>query len=111
MPPSDPSDVRRIDADDITPDSTVEATDGLVTRRVDPDERVSTAVVMAIAEALDADPTSLTPPLHDAIDPEAIDRLFDRSSSRSANLRFEFELYGCRVAVDGDRRLRVRRIA
>lgn len=77
---------------------------------MDPDERVSTAVVMAVAEVLEVDPTALTPPMHDLIDAEALDRLFDRGSARSAGLRVEFELYGCRIAVDGGR-LHVRRIA
>lgn len=112
MSPSDHSDVSSIDPDGIAPDPPLEAPDGgRLSRRIDPDERISTAVVMAVAEVLGVDSTTLTPPMHDVVDAEALDRLFDRSSERAVGLRVEFEIYGCRVAVDGDRRLHVRRIA
>lgn len=110
MPPSDNTDVSRIDADDIALDSPIEGPDGdFVARRIAPDERVSTALVMAVGEVLDADPTALSPPLYEAIDAEALDRLFEQSAATRAGLRTEFEMYDCRIAIDGDR-LHVRRI-
>ena len=112
MPPSDHSDVGSIDPDGIVSDPPLKRSGGSrLSRRTDPDERISTAVVMAVAEVLGVDATTLTPPMHDVIDAEALDRLFDRSSDRTTGLRVEFEVYGCRVAVDGDRHLHVRRIA
>lgn len=111
MSPSDHSDVSSIDPDGIAPDPPLETPDGdRLSRPIDPDERISTAVVMGVAEVLEVDPTTLTPPMHDVIDAEALDRLFDRSE-HTVGLRVEFELYGCRIAVDGDRRLHVRRVA
>lgn len=68
-------------------------------RRIGADERPSTAVVLALAAATNAEPTELTPPLHSFVDPEAIDALLDRG--RDA-LRIEFDAYGCRVTVEGD---------
>lgn len=112
MSPSDHSDVSSIDPDGIAPDQSLESPNGdRLSRRIDPDERISTAVVVAVAEVLGVDPTALTPPMHDVIDAEALDRLFERSSETATGLRVEFEVYGCRVAVDGDRRLHVRRIS
>ena len=112
MSPSDPSDVSSIDPDGIAPDPPLKSPDGgRLSRRVDSNERISTAVVMAVAEVLGVEPTTLTPPMHDVIDAEALDRLFERSSESATGLRVEFEVYGCRVAVDGDRRLHVRQIA
>lgn len=114
MPSSDPTDAGNIDADELVPESPVETpspANGHVSRRIDPDERASTAVLLAIAAATDADPTALSPPMHEAIDAEALDRLVDRAPAEVPNLRIELELYGCRIAVTGDRRIDVRRIA
>lgn len=41
----------------------------------------SEAVVRAIAEAADVDPIEITPPLYEAIDPDALDRLFNDAST------------------------------
>lgn len=58
---------------------------------------VSTAVVCHVASVTDSDPTAL-PPLYDAIDPEALNRLVDGSDE----LVVEFEYDGFRVTVTGD---------
>lgn len=68
-------------------------------RRIDPDERASIAVVFALAAAIDADPVELTPPLHSFVDPEALDTIHERGCE---DLRIVFDAYGCRVTVEGD---------
>lgn len=68
-------------------------------RRIGPDERASTAVVLALAAVTGADPTELTPPLHAFVDPEALDTILDRGRGAP---RIAFDAYGCRVAVEGD---------
>lgn len=66
------------------------------------DRRVSTAVVTAVAEAEGCPPTDLAPPLHDAVDPEALDRLFGGDRSRAgAGPRVSFAYYGYEVRVGG----------
>ena len=66
------------------------------------DQQVSTAIVTAVAEAEGLAPTELTPPLHDAVDPEALDRLFgsDRVESERGT-RVSFTYYGYDVRVGG----------
>lgn len=61
-------------------------------------------LVERVADATDRDPTAL-PPLFEAVDPEALDRLV---TSGSASLRAEFEYADCSVAVFGDEHVRVR---
>jgi hypothetical protein len=76
-----------------------------VRRRADPDD-VSTTVVLAVADVLDEQPAELSPPLHELIDPGALDRLF---ADGGEDLRAEFTLYGCRVTVEADCYVDVRR--
>ncbi|WP_435151961.1 HalOD1 output domain-containing protein [Haladaptatus sp. DFWS20] len=40
------------------------------------DEKLSTAVIMALAEVAGGDPAKIGMPLYDAIDPDALDNLF-----------------------------------
>lgn len=68
-------------------------------RRVGPDERPSTEVVLALAAATGREPTELTPPLHAFVDPEALDAILD---SGRGSPRIEFDAYGCRVGVEAD---------
>ena len=77
--------------------------------RYDPDGKrtLVEAVVEAIAEAEDTDPGDL-PPLYETVDPDALERLFDRrggAGEASAVLGFEFETWHVFVAADG--RIRV----
>lgn len=65
---------------------------------------------MTIGEVTDTDPTALSPPMSEVIDPGALDALFAPSRTPRTELQVEFELYGCRVAVDGDRRIEVHRV-
>jgi len=76
-----------------------------VRRRADPDD-VSTTVVLAVADVLDEQPVELSPPLHELIDPGALDRLF---ADGGEDLQAEFTLYGCRVTVEAAGYVDVRR--
>ncbi|MFB6120547.1 MAG: HalOD1 output domain-containing protein [Halobacteriaceae archaeon] len=64
--------------------------------RYDPDSHpeLSTAVLFAVADALDSDVEDL-PALRDVLDPDALDALADSSSE----LRLEFEYADCLVTV------------
>lgn len=69
------------------------------------DERLSEAVISAVATAEDSDPMALDPPLYDAIDPDALDALFQ--SPRVAG-RMAFRYHGRTVTVHANRRVVVR---
>lgn len=59
-------------------------------------------MVTAVAEAEGCPPTDLAPPLHDAVDPDALDRLFGDDRPRSgAEPRVSFTYYGYTVRVGG----------
>lgn len=74
-----------------------------------PGQRVSTAVVEAIAAEADRDPTEL-PPLFDTIDPDALDAIFstqpDGTPRRDGEVVFPYA--GYRVCVSADRTVEVR---
>ena len=63
------------------------------------DESVSQTVVMAVAEATDADPLTLDPRLCEVIDPDALERLFERDQTE---VQVEFTMADCRVSVRAD---------
>ncbi|WP_049922375.1 HalOD1 output domain-containing protein [Halopiger djelfimassiliensis] len=58
------------------------------------------AVIDAVADAADTDPTTL-PPLYHVVDPDALDALFDGRNERGAEspLRIEFSYNGFDVVV------------
>jgi hypothetical protein len=61
----------------------------------------STAVIKAVSIAVNAEPTAIEP-LYGAIDPEALDRLLDRSSGTcqtDAGVSVSFTFAGCEVRV------------
>lgn len=71
--------------------------------RVREAERPGEAIVRAVATATDRHPLELRP-LYHAIDPDAVDALFEGSHRRIPSepaLRFVYE--GCRVRLDGER--------
>ncbi|WP_135534598.1 HalOD1 output domain-containing protein [Halostella pelagica] len=74
--------------------------------RVAETESATEAVVIATAEATDADPLELDP-LFDAVDPDALNRLFESSDDGSdrPSGRIEFTYAGCDVSVYADRRV------
>jgi hypothetical protein len=59
----------------------------------------STRVVRAVAEREGIDPVRLDPPLHDVVDPDALDALF---AGRATAGVVEFTYRGHAVRVDGD---------
>lgn len=62
----------------------------------------SNRIVTQIASAEGLSPTDLEPPLHDIVDPDALDRLIESNSRRSsdAELSLEFTYRGHTVHVD-----------
>ncbi|WP_255194269.1 HalOD1 output domain-containing protein [Natronobeatus ordinarius] len=70
---------------------------------MDAGESVSVSVVRAVAAREDVQPVQLTPPLHDAVDTDALDALFrsiDPEDSES-NVRVEFSYRGYTILVEG----------
>ncbi|MXV63356.1 hypothetical protein GS429_15045 [Natronorubrum sp. JWXQ-INN-674] len=63
----------------------------------------SHSIVTQIAAAEGIAPTDLEPPLHDVIDPDALDQLVDSSGYRSngPTMVIEFAYQGRTVRVDG----------
>ena len=79
----------------------------LITRRTADEAPVSQTVVLAVAEATGEDAMEL-PPLYDAIDPDALNKLF--SGALGAERRdgsVEFAYAGCDVSVRADGRVTV----
>ncbi len=69
----------------------------------DSDGTVSSVVVEALAEAEGTTPTGLTTPLYEAVDPDALDRLFETgSASASGRVEFSYADYRVTVTVDDD---------
>lgn len=60
--------------------------------------RTSEAVVMAVADAKDVEPTELRP-LNDVVDPDALDTLFQNGTT--GELTFEYEGHHVVVTDDG----------
>lgn len=52
-------------------------------------EEMSSRVVEALATVTDSDPVSMTPPLYEVVDPDALNRLLETDAS--VELRFEYE--------------------
>lgn len=67
---------------------------------------ISIRVVEAVAEREGIDPLEVSPPLHDAIDPNALDALFEPTASgRRADGTVSFTYHGYRVRVESDGRI------
>lgn len=71
-------------------------------------ESVSVAVVVTVADRLNADPVSM-PPLYDAVDPESLDVIVHgrRGFDRTETNRVVFEYADHCVTIYGDGTLRV----
>jgi hypothetical protein len=67
------------------------------------DGSVSLSVVEAVAEAEGVAPEALTPPLYEAIDPDALERVF-AATSTSARMdgQVTFSYNGYAITVQGD---------
>ena len=70
-------------------------------------DRVSMQIIDAVATKREVPPTELDAPLYAAIDPEALDRLFDSTAADALDVAFEYAGHsvlvegGGRVTVDG----------
>lgn len=71
------------------------------------DRSVSLSVIEALAEARGVEPTAIETPLYDAVDPEALDALFDPADDRTSG-RVVFEIQEFEVTVTSDREVFVR---
>lgn len=69
-------------------------------------ESVSERIVTAVAEFTGRDPLSLDP-LYDAIDPEALDALFEPTDATGTPRRVAFTYAGCSVEITGEGEIRV----
>lgn len=69
-----------------------------VRRTVDGAETPTTVVVGAIADAHGVG-TGEVAPLHDSVDPDALNSLFEPTTRRSRAGTVEFEHHGCRVEL------------
>ncbi len=67
-------------------------------------DRPSMAIVRSVAAVTGREPTAMRP-LFDAIDPEAVDRLFGRDSARARPDRLSVRFEDCEVAVHADGRI------
>jgi len=64
-----------------------------------PDRSVSTSAVMAVADRLGVDPREMDEPLHDLVDPDALDTLV--ASMDDGHVTFTMAGYRVRVRADG----------
>lgn len=71
---------------------------------IEQNEPASTTVIQAIAEYHDIDPTDLTQPLYDVIDPDALDDLVNNATMNpdASEFSIEFAYHGCWVDVSND---------
>lgn len=65
---------------------------------------LTVTVVEQVANRENVDPLEL-PPLHDAIDPDALDALFDKPEAAVDGVTFRYQ--GYEVVVEGPERVRV----
>lgn len=77
-----------------------------LTSPTDHSEPLSQAVVEAVARAEDEDALDLEVPLYDAIDPDALDALF-QTGDASVDGYIEFVYYGYEVTVAADGRVSI----
>lgn len=62
---------------------------------------LSTAVITTVADAEGTDPSDLPQPLHDVIDPDALDQLFRDRPAADGHVRFRFHGYDVTARSDG----------
>jgi hypothetical protein len=74
--------------------------------RVSENETLTESIVLAVADAVETDPLDLEP-LHDSVDPDALDQLFPPASVDvdSVRGRVEFRYADCDVTVHADERV------
>jgi hypothetical protein len=76
------------------------------TERVSENETLTESIVLAVADAVETDPLDLDP-LHDSVDPDALDQLFSPAADEADSVRgrVEFRYADCDVAVYADGRV------
>ncbi|WP_435348808.1 HalOD1 output domain-containing protein [Haloarchaeobius sp. HRN-SO-5] len=75
----------------------------------DPSSCAAERIVTAVAEAENADPVEMTPPLNDVVDTDALNRLVDPESNADPDgLELRFTYRGHDVVVSGDGEVEVR---
>lgn len=72
------------------------------------DYPISEAVVDAVAAAEGVEPTELTARLHDSIDTDALDRLYESATERGEDLRLAFTFGEYEVVIESERPVLVR---
>jgi len=74
------------------------------------DEPVSRVVVKAVAEARGISPVDIRQPLYEAVDPDALDRIFTGATDQfDGQLSFTFN--GCEITVTADQSVLVEPIS
>lgn len=71
---------------------------GPLTYTVSDGQSVSEAIVVAVADATDREPTEMRP-LYDVVDPDALNSLFSPSGLATDETQVTFSYEGCRVAL------------
>lgn len=59
---------------------------------------VTQEIIKAVSRELDVDPLDL-PPIYQAIDPDALERVLDSNETTTLQVRFHYE--GCEIIVTG----------
>lgn len=98
--------------DDSPTDEATDRRSTSTTYRRDPGESPSDSVVRVVAAVTGDEPMQMEP-LYEAIDPDALDQVFDSTDADSeagSSTRVSFRYQGCAVAVYGDGRVVVSRI-
>lgn len=65
-------------------------------------ECVSQTIVRALAEAEGTAPMQLSPPIYEAINPEALNQFIHSLSTDDSGVSFEYNGYGVLVSGNGD---------
>lgn len=68
-------------------------------------EELQTQVITTVAERKGIDPIDLTPPLHSAIDPDALEALF--SERDNGFVHVEFTYAGVDVTIEGEENVEI----
>jgi hypothetical protein len=71
------------------------------------DTSLTIRVAEELARTLDTQPTDL-PPIHDAVDLDAVERLVAHTDAPGLQVAFEYQGYGVRVDGDGEVEVRSR---
>lgn len=85
-----------------------ERTDGDHERRADDAETISTAIVEALADAADEDPTEFDFQVYDAVDFDALDALYRHAQRTGGSWELEFAVGEFEVVARSDGRVSVR---